>query len=186
MNSSEQPFLGLGAALQKLRVKQRKTPIEVSGAIEVPLDRLLEYETGKSRPSEDILLLLIQHFDLEDTEAKKLWQLAGYKTTFDGDFLYDNEEVDSENSITKSVVVSQQDIRIVYTDMVQVSVNNYGVVMNFLQSAGIGNQPLAVSRIGMSKEHAKSVVEVLVKTLEQADDKNSKHQPKQISSSSQE
>ena len=60
-------------------------------------------------------------------------------------------------------------MRIVYTDMVQISVNNYGVVINFLQGAGINNTPLAVSRIGMSKEHAKSLLDVLSNTLKQAD-----------------
>jgi transcriptional regulator with XRE-family HTH domain len=187
MKASNQPFLGLGTALRELRVKYRKTPVEVSGAIEVEVDRLLDYEAGKHRPSEDILLLLIQHFDLEDIEAKKLWQLAGYKTSFDGEFIFDNDEAEPDSQLAKTVVVSPHDIRIVYTDMVQVTVNNYGVVMNFLQSSGVGNQPLAVSRIGMSKEHAKSIVEVLVKTLEQADEKNGQKQPpKRLSSSSQE
>ena len=49
-----------------------------------------------------------------------------------------------------------------------VMVNNYGVVVNFMQSAGPSNQPLAVSRIGMSKEHAYSLLEVLQNTLEQS------------------
>jgi hypothetical protein len=53
--------------------------------------------------------------------------------------------------------------------MIQVMVNNYGVIINFMQGAGPGSQPMAVSRVGMSKEHARSVLEVLQKTLEQAD-----------------
>lgn len=44
-------------------------------------------------------------------------------------------------------MVNAQDIRIVYTDMLQVMVNNYGVVINFLQGAGINDTPLAVSRV---------------------------------------
>jgi hypothetical protein len=60
------------------------------------------------------------------------------------------------------------DVRIVYTDMLHVSVNDYGVVMNFLQGSGPKNPPLAIARVGMSREHAKSVLEVLQKTLAQS------------------
>ena len=55
--------------------------------------------------------------------------------------------------------------------------------MTFLQGAGPNNQPLAVSRVGMSKEHARSVLEVLKKTLEQSDDlqeKSQKHLPESL------
>jgi transcriptional regulator with XRE-family HTH domain len=187
MEKTNKPFIGLGGALRELREKNRKTPAEVSGAIEVEVDRLLSFEAGDSRPSEDILLLIIQHFDLADKEARKLWKLAGYKTSFDGEFIFDDESLEQESQLTKTIAVSPQDIRIVYTDMLQVSINNYGVVMNFLQSSGIGNQPLAISRVGMSVQHAKSVIEVLTKTLEQAEEKNAHSKsPKRLSSSSQE
>ncbi len=72
-------------------------------------------------------------------------------------------------------MVLPADARIVYTDMVHVMVNNYGVIMNFMQTAGPGSQPLAVSRIGMSREHAQSVLEVLQKTL-------ALHNPKKLPS----
>lgn len=188
MESINKPFLGLGSALRALREKNRKTPMEVSGAIEIAVDRLLAYEAGENRPSEDILLLLIQHFDLEDKDARNLWRLAGYKTSFDGEFIFDDEDVvDQDSQLTKTVAISSQDLRIVYTDMLQVTVNNYGVVVNFLQSSGIGNQPLAISRVGMSKEHARSVIDVLTKTLEQAEQKNVRTKiPKRLSSPSQE
>jgi hypothetical protein len=48
-------------------------------------------------------------------------------------------------------------------------VNNYGVVMNFMQGGGPNMQPLAVARVGMSKEHAKSVLDVLKQTLSQSE-----------------
>src|SRR5581483_11650261 len=118
------------------------------------------------RPAEDVLLLLISHFAVKEDHATKLWELAGY----------DQEDVpaahmmnDEDGQAKSMVAVMPVDARIVYTDMVHVMVNNYGVVMNFMQGAGPNNQPLAVARIGMSKEHAQSVLEVLKKTLEQAE-----------------
>lgn len=139
---------------------------EVSGAVEIEVAQLSEIEQGKSRPSEDILLLLISYFAMKDDEATRLWELAG----FDQDDTPSTHMVNDDQGNAKSaVMVMPGEARIVYTDMVHIMVNNYGVVMNFMQGAGPGNQPLAVSRIGMSKEHAQSVLEVLKNTLEQAD-----------------
>ncbi len=94
--------------------------------------------------------------------ATKLWELAGYAHD---ELPVKNTINDSRGQVQNGVIVLPVDARIVYTDMVHVMVNNYGVVMNFMQTAGANNQPMAVSRIGMSKEHAKSVLEILQKTL---------------------
>jgi hypothetical protein len=70
-----------------------------------------------------------------------------------------------------AMMVLPIDARIVYTDTVHVVANNHGVVMNFLQNAGPNNQTLAVARVGMSREHAKSVLELLQRTLDQTEQK---------------
>ena len=38
--------------------------------------------------------------------------------------------------------------------------------MNFMQGNSVEGQPMIVSRLGMSKDHAKSVLEVLKQTIE--------------------
>jgi len=161
--SIEFPFKALGAHLKRARQKRSETIAEVSGAVEIDLDALADIEYGKQRPSEDILLLLISHFALKDEEADRLWHLAGYN------LLDSLSPLDVSSDMPQVVMVMPFDARIAYTDMVHVVANNYGVVMNFMQSAGPANQPLAVSRIGMSKEHARSVIEILQKTLDQAE-----------------
>ncbi len=178
----QQPFSNFGAKLKCLREQESKSWVEVSGAVEIDEQKLKDYELGKIRPPEDVLLLLIQHFDLNDAQAKELWRLAGYgdleeSTSHFGDDL-------SSNQSTKTIMVSSHDARIVYTDLVQVIVNNYGVIVNFMQGAGVNNQPLAVSRVGMSIEHARSVIDVLTKTLEQANDVQTKSEPKQLPATS--
>lgn len=166
-NEHKQPYKSFGEVLKKLRAKASKTPAEVSGAVEIDESRLKKFEAGEQRPTEDILLLLIQHFNLKDEQASELWKLAGYSGNPDEEQYFINDEVGGAQQV--SVAVTPHDARIVYTDMIQVMVNNYGVIINFMQGAGPANQPLAVSRVGMSKEHAKSVLEVLQKTLDQAD-----------------
>jgi transcriptional regulator with XRE-family HTH domain len=154
-NQNNTPFVNLGSALRTTRLTKKESILEVSSAVEITGERLALFENGELRPSEDVLELLIAHYALADKEADRLWDLAGYK----------KQEDISQQPFT----MVQYDNRIAYTDMVHVMVNNYGVVMNFMQGAGPQAQPITVSRIGMSREHARSVLEVLQKTLEQAD-----------------
>lgn len=158
-HKSELPFGPLGRRLKRMRVSRQESLAEVSGAVEIDLDQLSNIETGVLRPNEEILLLLISHFELKDDEADKLWKLAGYE-----------QQTDTSMAATDSqpaFVLSSEDLKIVYTDMIHISVNNYGVVMNFMQSGGSQNQPLAISRVGMSREHAESMLKLLQQSLDQ-------------------
>lgn len=162
---SDNQFKSLGNHLKNLRQKRQESLAEVSGAVEIDIDTLAQIEQGISRPSEDILLLLISHFGAKEDEATKLWELAGFDQS---KVPASNMANDENGDVRPMVMVMPVDARIVYTDMVHVMVNNYGVVMNFMQGAGPGNQPLAVARVGMSREHAESVLAVLQQTLQQA------------------
>lgn len=168
-NESTHPFKVLGAQLKKLREKRRQSLAEVSGAVEIDPETLNAIEEGVERPGEDILLLLISHFATKEDEATKLWELAGYGQE---ELPVQNVMNDIQGKAQNGVMVLPADARIVYTDMVHVMVNNYGVVMNFMQTGGPTSQPLAVARVGMSREHAKSVLEVLQKTLNLHDPKS--------------
>ncbi len=185
-NILPQPFSSFGAALKNLREKNNKTLPEVSGAIEIDQSVLKSYEKGENRPTEDILLLLIQHFSLKNDEALEIWRLAGYsRVDFNESEKYFINDPYGEIKQPQAGFLSQNDPVIVYTDMIQVMVNNYGVILNFMQGAGVNSQPLAVAKVGMSKEHAKSVLEVLKKTIEQADELDKKKSTKRISAGKQ-
>lgn len=141
-----------------MRVKKQASLSEVSGAVEIDSDLLSDIEQGIRRPGEDILMLLISYFAVKEEEAVRIWEMAGYN----------RDEEASENSkddVAQPVLVMPMDARIVYTDMAHVASNKYGITINFLQSDGVGGQPLAVSRVGMSKEHAYKLLAVLEKSL---------------------
>lgn len=154
--NQEFPYKVLGARLRRMREGLSESAAEVAGSVEVDLGVLADFEQGKQRPSEDILLLLISHFSLKEEEATKLWELAGYEKM---------ESLDEALGAKNTVVVMPADARIAYTDMAHVVSNQHGVVINFLQTNGPATQPLIVSRLGMSKEHAKSLIELLERTL---------------------
>lgn len=167
--NQNRPFQHLGNHLKQLREKKHESVAEVSGAVEIDQDVLVRIERGEYCPTEDVLLLLFSHFDTKDEEAVRLWELAGY----------DQQDMPSnggpivtagDDTAPKPIVmVMQQDSRILYTDMVNITANNYGVVMNFMQNTGMPDgQPGVVARIGMSREHAESIVRVLQQTLQQS------------------
>jgi hypothetical protein len=58
----ERPYKVLGEKLKSLRQKMHESVAEVSGAVEIDEQALLKIEQGQERPSEDILMLLINHF----------------------------------------------------------------------------------------------------------------------------
>lgn len=155
-NKSVEPFAPLGRSLKSMRVKRQESLAEVSGAVEIEVDHLAVIEQGKNRPSEDILLLLISHFEIKEEAAEKLLELAGYNP--------DVKEVETSDQ-KQTVMVTPDDLKIIYTDLVHVSVNNFGVIMNFMQGGAPNSPPLAIARVGMSREHAMSVLDVLQKTL---------------------
>ena len=153
----------LGKKLKELRSRANETLAEASGAVEIDVRELAAIELGQARPSEEVLLLLISHFGAKDEDAVRLWEMAGYgMDKIPVAHLSSNEQAAPE-SATKS------EKRILFTDVVDVVVNNYGVVMNFMQNDGSKNSPVPVARVGMSREHAKSVLKILQITLSQTE-----------------
>jgi transcriptional regulator with XRE-family HTH domain len=158
-SSKSYPFKTLGVRLKSMRVKLQQSIEEVSGAVEIDDTLLAAYEQGSKRPSEDILMLLISYFSVKEEDAVKLWELAGYTKHEPHDKRLKPDET------VQPVLVMPMDVRVVYTDMANITTNKYGVTMNFMQSEGPGNQPLAVSRVGMSREHALKLLTTLQKAL---------------------
>jgi transcriptional regulator with XRE-family HTH domain len=159
---NKSPYQTLGKTLKDLRHRASESLAEASGAVEIDVRELASFELGKARPSEDVLLLLISHFGAKDDEAVKLWEMAGYGM----------EKIPASHMAnTDSRAAAPDDAaKVLYTDIVDVMVNNYGVVMSFMQG-GPKNSAHPVARIGMSREHAKSVLRILEITLSQTEKK---------------
>jgi transcriptional regulator with XRE-family HTH domain len=158
--AEELPFKNLGDRLKTIRQKLHESVAEVSGAVEIEEQRLQRIEQGHERPTEDILMLLINHFGMQDDDAAKLWQLAGYDQPHTHD-----EQPDIHNGRTM-VMIMAVDPRIIYSDGVQVTGNSSGVVLNFSQGAGT-QQPLTTARVGMSREQAAGLLNTLQQILSQ-------------------
>ncbi len=60
-----------------------------------------------------------------------------------------------------NIQVNMPNIPILYTDMVFMNVNDDGVIIDICQKGATPNQFQVVSRVGMSKEHARKFVKKL-------------------------
>ena len=170
MNDLEKsPYRPLGRQLKELRTRANESLAEASGAVEIDVRELAGFELGKDRPTEDVLLLLISHFGAKDDEAIKLWEMAGYNTE-------KVQAIHMINGETPALQGGSQDPRVLFTDIVDIVVNNYGVIMNFMQT-GPANSSQTVAKVGMSRDHAKSIMQILQSTLSQTEQNISKTTP---------
>lgn len=163
--SSHAPYRMLGSRLKQMRELAKETLADTSGAVEIDVKQLASYELGQARPAEDVLMLLISHFNAKEDEAYKLWELAGYAPNRVPNVIGINEELINEIAIP----LLNPTPKILFTDTVDVIVNNYGVVMNFMQNSGSAGQSVSIAKVGMSREHAKSVLQILQATLAQTE-----------------
>lgn len=160
----ELPYQPLGHQLKQMRERHQESLAEVSGAVEINIDDLERIEAGQDRPSEDILSLLINHFEAQEYEAVQLWNLAGY----DGFVPLRNDGPTGETGRQPAVMIIAVDVRTMYSDTAQISANEAGVVLQFSQTAINGQTNVPVARVGMSFEQAQQVLDSLQLTLLQA------------------
>lgn len=131
---------------------------EVSYAVEIDMDMLRDIETGATLPSEDILVLLLSHLQVEESTARKVFKLAGYD-------LGTQDQNDDHDQPKQQVFMFMPSNHVQYTDEVDIKTSKSGVVLSFFQpEVGEGKAP--VSRIGMSREQAEQLVKDLQHELQ--------------------
>lgn len=158
----EQPFRILGEKLKTIRQKLHESVAEVSGAVEIDEQSLQRIEQGRERPTEDILLLLINHFGMQDDDAANLWQLAGYDDPNDEEAGHSHSQQDNQNRTM--VMIMAVDPRVIYSDGAQVTANANGVILGFSQGVGTPSA-ITTAKIGMSREQAYALLNTLERTL---------------------
>jgi transcriptional regulator with XRE-family HTH domain len=163
MIDSNTPFVALGKHLKFVREQSRQSLSEVSGAVEIDEAMLERIEAGKERPAEDILLLLISHFGVQDQEAIQLWELANYDGEIPDQIRQDNSNFQS--STKPIVMLVAMDMRTLYSDGLDIQCTKAGITLNYTQSAGRQAKAMPIARIGMSYEQAERVVDAMQRAL---------------------
>lgn len=150
------PYKVIGLRLRRLREKAKESLLEVSGAVEIDTSVLEDIEAGHKLPDEEVLMLLMNHFDVSDGESLKLWELAGYSQEAD-------KGVQADEQLLKQIMmVIPFDNKVAFTDNSVIEANKNGVVINF----SLGSTSQLVARVGMSVETAQELILKLVEQLQ--------------------
>lgn len=170
VNDKNSQYKAFGDRIRFLREQWQQSLRDVCHTLEIDEKTLRALEAGKMVPSVDILDMLISHFLLTEDQAQDLRDLIE-----DGKDLGTGMPGSVEDMLAKQLVMYLPlDNKVIYTDSMQATVNDNGVVLQFMQQTGSSNQPVAVSRVGMSRAHAERVIKVLQDTLKQHDQHNQK------------
>lgn len=165
-SSTNQPFKTLGVHLKYLREQAHQSRAEVSGAVEIDEQALERMEKGIERPAEDILLLLINYFNMQDQEAVQLWEMAGYEGNPQdlqpGESDSNDSQAPAANSKTTLVFMAFE-ARTMYSDGLTIDCGKTGLTLTFTQ--GDGSQPAPISKVGMSYEQLELVLQQLQRSL---------------------
>ncbi len=165
---NEEPYQALGARIKKLREQWQQSVVEVSNTLEIDESTLRAIEQGKTMPAEELLDLLSSHFLLTDEQTDELRDLADQYNSQTGDALMSG----IEDMLMKQIVMYLPvDSKTLFTDSMNATVNDHGVVLQFMQNSPDG-QALPVSKVGMSREHAERMIKVIRSTLDQHDRSN--------------
>jgi len=160
MSESHAPFITLGRHLKYVREQAQQNLAEVSGAVEIEEQSLERIEAGQERPAEEILLLLINHFGVQDQDAMRLWELAGYGSEIPEQLRPETELPTGQKSV---MLLLGLDMRTMYSDGLDITVTPGGLTLSFTQTGADRNMPVA--RVGMSYEQAEQVLGTLQQAL---------------------
>lgn len=169
------PYKAFGDRIKFLREQWRQSIREVSLSLEIDVKNLEDIESGKALPEHETLDMLISHFLLTEDQADDLRDLVDFDGAGQNSF---NLPAGIEDIMAKQMVMYLPiDNKVVYTDAMHANVNDHGVILQFMQQIPNIQQPTIVSRVGMSREHAEKVIEVLTQTLKQYDANSKKQLP---------
>jgi transcriptional regulator with XRE-family HTH domain len=172
MSETNAPFASLGSHLRTVREQLQRSVAEVSGAVEIDQQQLEQIEAGKMRPDEDVMLLLISYFNVKDQEALHLWELARYDSELSDHIQFESADPAVAEAVPGMQIGSKpmimllaMDVRTMYSDGVDITVNPAGMTMQFNQAVPNQKQPAPVARIGMSHQQAEAVVKAMQQAL---------------------
>jgi transcriptional regulator with XRE-family HTH domain len=173
MSRAEKPFADLGKHLKNVREQSKRSLAEVSGALEIDEHALHEIEIGQERPDEEVMLLLISYFNVQDQEALHLWELADYDSDLSDHLQFSGpgDEPETNTQAKPIIMMLALDVRTLYSDGIEISQNKAGLTMNFTQanSQGSGHSAaVSVARVGLSYNQAEEVLRSLERALLQA------------------
>jgi len=159
----------IGKKIKMLRKSQGESLVQLSKAIDMDRSYLNKVELGTIKPSSKLLERIIVHYSVEGNEANRLRQIAGYipvKVVLN-DGRKENSQLMVEQPVAQMTQVNVNPLQtpVLYTDSTFVTASEFGLVLDVAQTIN-GQQQNIVTRIGMSFDHAKKLIQVMQDTID--------------------
>lgn len=168
-------IINLGKQIRNLRKKTKKSLKDLASLSGVHPTYLSKIENGQKRPSQKLLLKLLDLYKVSPSEFLAIQLLAGYGKTYYGElkeqkevnYMTSKQEEKPEGQIQNNQMQIQvpNNLPVLYTDSAFVTASAFGLVLDFAQTLGPTNNQNVVARIGMSSDHAKALLKVLSQKL---------------------
>lgn len=152
-----------GAFLKAKREKLSLTVRDLALLTGIDFSLISKYESNSRKPTIQNLSKIKDALNLSEEDYFTAKKLGNYIDSRGG-----GEIIQMDNNQNQQVnlqVNMPNDLKVLYTDSTFFSINQYGVVLDFAQTVGATQQQNIVSRIGMSKEHAKILITKLLELL---------------------
>lgn len=155
-----------------MRDKTKKSLFEVSRVVGIDKTFLSKLENGDRRPSITVLNSLLNFYKADRSIFDELYALSGFpnvssrnlnqlKTERKEVYGTMNQEPVNRDSQPQTQINVPNNLPILYSDSVWVTASPFGLVFDFGQRMGPTSNVNVVSRVGLSKEHAVALLEVL-------------------------
>lgn len=145
---------GVGELLREWRQRRRRSQLELATEAEVSARHLSFVETGRSRPSRELVLHLAAHLDVPLRERNTLLLAAGYAPVY-GERSLDDEEMDPVRDALDRVLAGHEPYPAVIVDRRWDLVSANGAALG-LFTAGVAphllEAPINVYRLGLHPE----------------------------------
>lgn len=188
-------YLRLGNRLREFRKLLGRNISQVAHELDIDRSFLSKIENGHERPSRLLLNKLISLYSLTLEEVAEILSLAGYmdkpniftsrkqtspkvegkhfETVGNGKEVFkimDDKPKDIQGPGAPINVEIDKNKPAVYCDSAFVTTNKYGLMIDFAQSVASTNNQIVTARVGMSKEHARALAQVLERELKKIED----------------
>jgi hypothetical protein len=164
MNEQSEPYKDVGNRIKMWREKWGQTLRDVSNSLEIDLKTLKSIESGQVLPDDDQLDMFMSHFLMSDDQANELLDLVETATGRKNNQNPAMNPFGGDPVGQIMMMVLSSDTKIAYTDGMNASVDDKGVVLEFTQRSP-DSKNFTVSRLGMSHEHAEQVAIVINETI---------------------
>lgn len=170
------PFIKLGSRIKEYRVRKGENITQAAKALRLDRTYLSRLENGHLQPTGHLLERICDYYAISEDKASEIYTLAGYAGK---DIVMQNKEGGGvEKRMEENQISGNKDSKgielnvpnnavVLYTDSAFVTTNEFGICIDFAQRLGSTNKHNVVTRVGMSKEHARALIKILQERLDQ-------------------